>query len=58
MVKEAVKLKKEAFWALLSQGSPEAADMYQSAERAAALVVGEAKTWVWEECYMYICYIY
>ncbi len=49
MVKEAVKLKKQAFRAWLAQGSSEAADRYQEARRAAASVVAEAKTWVWEE---------
>ncbi len=44
VVKEAVRLKKEAFWAWLAQGSPEAADWYQEARRAAASVVTEAKT--------------
>ena len=50
-VKEAVKQKKDAFWAWLAQGSPEAADGYRQARqaRAAASAVTEAKTWVWEE---------
>lgn len=47
--KEAIKLKEEAFWAWLAQGSPEAADRYREARRAMASVVAEAKTWVWEE---------
>jgi len=29
--------------------SPEAADRYRVAKRAAVLVVSEPKTWVWEE---------
>ncbi len=49
MVKEAVKMKKEAFWVWLAQGSSEAADRYQEARRAAASVVAEARTRVWEE---------
>ena len=48
-VRESVKLKKDAFQACLSWGSPEAADKYRGAERAAALMVAEAKTRVWEE---------
>jgi len=44
-----VKLKKEAFQAWLSQASPEAADRYRAAKMAVALVVAEAKSWVWEE---------
>ncbi len=42
-VKEAVK----PFWAWLAQGSPEAANGYWEASRAADLVVAEAE--VWEE---------
>lgn len=48
-VREAVKLKKEAFRAWLARGSPEAADRYRVARRAAASAVAEAKTRVWEE---------
>ena len=48
-VREAVKLKKEAFRAWLSRGSPEGADRYQGAQRAAALEPAEAKTQTWEE---------
>ena len=48
-MRETVKLKKEAFWAWLSQGSREAADRYRVAERAAALVDAENRTRVWEE---------
>ena len=47
-MREAVKLK-EAFRAWLSRGSPKAANSYRAAKRAAALVVAEAKTQVWEE---------
>ena len=49
VVKEAVRLKKEAFRAWLAQGSPETADGYREARRAAASVVAKAKTQVWEE---------
>ena len=49
MVKEAVRLKKEAFRAWLAQGSPETADGYQEARRAVASAVAKAKTQVWEE---------
>jgi len=49
VVKEAVRLKKEAFRAWLAQGSPETADGYREAGRAVASAVTEAKTWVWEE---------
>ncbi|XP_054862758.1 golgi transport 1Ba isoform X1 [Amphiprion ocellaris] len=45
-VREAIRLKKEAFWAWLARGSPEAANGYRLAKRAA---VAEAKTRVWEE---------
>ena len=48
-VKEAVRLKKEAFRAWLAQGSPETADRYRQARRAAASAVTKAKTQVWEE---------
>ncbi len=48
-VKEAVKLKKEAFQAWLAQRSPESADSYQEARRAAVSVVTKAKTRVWED---------
>ena len=49
MVKGAIKQKKEAFQAWLSRGSPEGADRYQGAQRAAALEPAEAKTQTWEE---------
>ncbi len=48
-MKEAVKLKKEAFPAWMAQGSPEAADRYWEARRDVASVVREAKIWLWEE---------
>ncbi|KAK9542006.1 hypothetical protein VZT92_002010 [Zoarces viviparus] len=48
-VREAVKLKKENFKAWLAQGSPEAAERYRQARRAAAAVVADAKTRAWEE---------
>ncbi|KAK3531414.1 hypothetical protein QTP70_019258 [Hemibagrus guttatus] len=48
-VRDAVKLKKESYRAWLAQGTPEAAEVYQQAKRAAARVVSEAKTRVWEE---------
>ncbi len=41
--------EKEVFWAWLAQGSPEAADRYQEARRAAASAVAEAETQVWKE---------
>ena len=42
-------LKKESYQAWLACGIPEAADGYWQAKRAAARVVVEAKTRVWEE---------
>ena len=48
-VRDAVKLKKESYRALLARGTPEAADGYRQAKRAAARAVVEAKTRVWEE---------
>ncbi|KAK3566125.1 hypothetical protein QTP86_026019 [Hemibagrus guttatus] len=48
-VRDAVKLKKESYRAWLAQGTPEAAEAYRQAKRAAARVVSEAKTRVWEE---------
>ena len=48
-VREPVRLKKEAFWAWLCRGTPEAADGYKVAKRAAALVVAEATNRVREE---------
>ena len=46
---EAFELKKEAFWTWLFQGSPEAADKCRLAKRVTALVIAEAKIWVWKE---------
>ena len=48
-VRDAVKLKKESYRALLACGTPEAAEGYRRAKRAAARAVAEAKTRVWEE---------
>jgi len=42
-VKEAIRLKKEAFWAWLAQGSPETTGGYREARRAAASAHTEAK---------------
>ncbi len=49
VVKEAVKLKKEAFRAWLAPGSPAAADRYWEARRTAASAFAEVKTRMWEE---------
>ncbi|KAK3510372.1 hypothetical protein QTP70_005671 [Hemibagrus guttatus] len=43
------KLKKESYRAWLARGTPEAAEAYRQAKRTTAVVVSEAKTWVWEE---------
>nr|XP_049579068.1 uncharacterized protein LOC125970583 [Syngnathus scovelli] len=48
-VRDAVKLKKESYRAVLACGTPEAADRYRMAKRNAALAVAEAKTRAWEE---------
>ncbi len=48
-VRDAVKLKKESYRAWLACGTPEAADGYRQAKRAAARVAAEAKTRAWEE---------
>ncbi|KAK3519732.1 hypothetical protein QTP70_003707 [Hemibagrus guttatus] len=48
-VRDAVKLKKESYQAWLAWGTPEAAEAYRQAKRTTAVVVSEAKTWVWEE---------
>jgi len=48
-VRDAVKLKKEAYRTLLAGRTPEAADVYRQAKRNAALAVAEAKTRAWEE---------
>ncbi|TWW64123.1 hypothetical protein D4764_03G0011310 [Takifugu flavidus] len=48
-VRDAVKLKKESYRALLACGTPEAADGYRRAKRSTATVVAEAKTRAWKE---------
>ncbi|TWW70386.1 hypothetical protein D4764_18G0011920 [Takifugu flavidus] len=48
-VRDAVKLKKESYRALLACGTPEPADGYRRAKRSAATAVAEAKTRAWEE---------
>ncbi|TWW77463.1 hypothetical protein D4764_12G0008530 [Takifugu flavidus] len=48
-VRDAVKLKKESYRALLACGTPEAADGYRRAKRSAATAAAEAKTRAWEE---------
>ncbi|XP_029903635.1 uncharacterized protein LOC115356559, partial [Myripristis murdjan] len=48
-VRDAVKLKKESYRSMLACGTPEAADGYRQARRAAVWAVAEAKTWSWEE---------
>ncbi|TWW80160.1 hypothetical protein D4764_10G0011900 [Takifugu flavidus] len=49
VVRDAVRLKKESYRALLACGTPEAADRYRQAKRSAATAVAEAKTRAWEE---------
>ncbi len=49
MVREAVRLKKEAFRDVLSWENPEAVARYRLTRRAAASVVTETKQRVWEE---------
>ena len=48
-VRDAVKLMKESYRAWLAWGTPEAADGYRQAKRAAVWAVVEAKSWVWEK---------
>ncbi|TWW74691.1 hypothetical protein D4764_14G0006940 [Takifugu flavidus] len=48
-VRDAVRLKKESYRALLACGTPEAADRYRQAKRSTATAVAEAKTRAWEE---------
>ena len=48
-VRDAVKLKKESHQAWLARGTPEAADRYWQAKRAAARAVADAKARVWEK---------
>ncbi|TWW74534.1 hypothetical protein D4764_14G0005370, partial [Takifugu flavidus] len=43
-VRDAVRLKKESYRALLACGTPEAADRYRHAKWSAAMAVAEAKT--------------
>ncbi|XP_033991643.1 solute carrier family 22 member 7-like [Trematomus bernacchii] len=49
VVREAIRLKKEAFRDLLSRGTPEAVARYRQARRTAASAVAEAKQLVWEK---------
>ena len=49
VVREAVRLKKEAFRDMLSQRTPDAVAGYRQARRAAATAVSEAKQRVWGE---------
>ena len=49
MVREAVRLKKEAFRGMLSRRTPDAVAGYRQARRAAAAAVSEAKQRVWEK---------
>uniref|UniRef100_A0AAQ4S6N9 Reverse transcriptase domain-containing protein n=1 Tax=Gasterosteus aculeatus aculeatus TaxID=481459 RepID=A0AAQ4S6N9_GASAC len=49
VVREAVRLEKEAFRVMISGGTPEAVAVYRQARRAAASAVMEAKQRVWEE---------
>ncbi|KAI3365471.1 hypothetical protein L3Q82_010545 [Scortum barcoo] len=49
-VRDAIKLKKESYRAMLTCGTPpDAVDRYRQAKQAAAQAVLEAKTRVWEE---------
>uniref|UniRef100_A0AAV2JJP1 Endonuclease/exonuclease/phosphatase domain-containing protein n=1 Tax=Knipowitschia caucasica TaxID=637954 RepID=A0AAV2JJP1_KNICA len=48
-VRDAVRLKKESYRAMMVRGTPEAAVQYRQAKRAAARAVAEAKTRDWEE---------
>ncbi|KAI3366531.1 hypothetical protein L3Q82_000662 [Scortum barcoo] len=48
-VRDAVRLKKESYQAMLACGTPDAVDRYRQAKQAAARTVLEAKTRVWEE---------
>ncbi|KAI3364790.1 hypothetical protein L3Q82_000917 [Scortum barcoo] len=48
-VRDAVRLKKESYRAMLACGTPDAVDRYRQAKQAAARTVLEAKTRVWEE---------
>ncbi|KAI3356425.1 hypothetical protein L3Q82_017644 [Scortum barcoo] len=48
-VRDAVRLKKESYQAMLACGTPDAVDGYRQAKQAAARTVLEAKTRVWRE---------
>ena len=48
-VRDAVKCKKESYRAMLARGTPETANLYRQAKRAAARAVAEAKTRTWED---------
>ncbi|KAI3369409.1 hypothetical protein L3Q82_007633 [Scortum barcoo] len=48
-VRDAVKMKKESYRAMLASGTPDAVDGYRQAKQATARAVLEAKTQVWEE---------
>uniref|UniRef100_A0AAV2LWB4 Endonuclease/exonuclease/phosphatase domain-containing protein n=1 Tax=Knipowitschia caucasica TaxID=637954 RepID=A0AAV2LWB4_KNICA len=48
-VRDAVRLKKKSYRAMMVWGTPEAAVQYRQAKRAAARAVAEAKTRDWEE---------
>lgn len=48
-VRDAIRLKKESYRAMLARGTPEAADRYWQAKCAAARAVTEARTQVWKE---------
>ncbi|KAI3371932.1 hypothetical protein L3Q82_006807 [Scortum barcoo] len=48
-VRDAVRLKKESYRTMLACGTPDAVDRYRQAKQAAARMVLEAKTRVWEE---------
>ena len=48
-VREAVRLKKEAYRGMLSRGTPDSVARYRQARRSAAAAVTEAKQRVWEK---------
>ncbi|KAI3355631.1 hypothetical protein L3Q82_004184 [Scortum barcoo] len=48
-VRDAIRLKKESYRTMLACGTPDAVDRYRQAKQAAARMVLEAKTRVWEE---------
>lgn len=49
MVRDAVKLKKEAFQLVLTEGSPDSLEMCRRARRAVAIAFAEAKVQTWEK---------